>query len=213
MCFAGAAEKSSKHGAEDKAQSVMTAMQERMKQRVCDKPEIFELLRYFDMSGRNARWWSWVLLRLDAAFLSSFFYFYNVVNYLGYKCVRVQLTLKRSELIQWNTESSREPIFKCWPVTDHARGFITIPLLKNSEPFFAATKRAIPAIWKQWLKASSTAQANGLLKLPSQVCISQVIWTRQSKCFNVLLSFRSVNNFPFVFEVNGFLWFPLKYNC
>ncbi|KAL7012870.1 hypothetical protein ACKWTF_015090 [Chironomus riparius] len=45
MCFAGAAEKSSKHGAEDKAQSVMTAMQERMKQRVCDKPEIFELLR------------------------------------------------------------------------------------------------------------------------------------------------------------------------
>lgn len=45
VCFAGAAEKSSKHGAEDKAQSVMTAMQERMKQRVCDKPEIFELLR------------------------------------------------------------------------------------------------------------------------------------------------------------------------
>lgn len=48
MCFAGAAEKSSKHGAEDKAQSVMTAMQERMKQRVCDKPEIFELLRYIE---------------------------------------------------------------------------------------------------------------------------------------------------------------------
>jgi protein unc-13 A/B/C len=45
VCFAGAAEKSSKHGAEDKAQSVMTAMQERMKQRVADKPEIFELLR------------------------------------------------------------------------------------------------------------------------------------------------------------------------
>jgi hypothetical protein len=42
VCFAGAAEKSSKHGAEDKAQSVMTGM----KQRVCDKPEIFELLRY-----------------------------------------------------------------------------------------------------------------------------------------------------------------------
>lgn len=53
MCFAGAAEKSSKHGAEDKAQSVMTAMQERMKQRVCDKPEIFELLRYKEMSERN----------------------------------------------------------------------------------------------------------------------------------------------------------------
>lgn len=53
MCFAGAAEKSSKHGAEDKAQSVMTAMQERMKQRVCDKPEIFELLRYIRMNDRN----------------------------------------------------------------------------------------------------------------------------------------------------------------
>lgn len=52
MCFAGAAEKSSKHGAEDKAQSVMTAMQERMKQRVCDKPEIFELLRYIDKSDQ-----------------------------------------------------------------------------------------------------------------------------------------------------------------
>lgn len=50
MCFAGAAEKSSKHGAEDKAQSVMTAMQERMKQRVCDKPEIFELLRYIGLN-------------------------------------------------------------------------------------------------------------------------------------------------------------------
>lgn len=55
MCFAGAAEKSSKHGAEDKAQSVMTAMQERMKQRVCDKPEIFELLRYKKSSDRNLK--------------------------------------------------------------------------------------------------------------------------------------------------------------
>lgn len=60
MCFAGAAEKSSKHGAEDKAQSVMTAMQERMKQRVCDKPEIFELLRYIEIkfisSGTLLAW-------------------------------------------------------------------------------------------------------------------------------------------------------------
>jgi hypothetical protein len=55
VCFAGAAEKSSKHGAEDKAQSVMTAMQERMKQRVCDKPEIFELLRYKKVKRKKSQ--------------------------------------------------------------------------------------------------------------------------------------------------------------